>query len=186
MTATVRHRGFTLVELVLVIAIIGVLAAIAIPRLSRGSAGAAVAATREDLALLQRQIELYAAEHGGVYPAYRSDGANAAHTEGAFLRQMLGYSNRLGEISVTQSPAYPFGPYLEGIPPLKAGPQAGNTGVLVITGNTEFSYQKSGGYGWLYNDTTGRIVANLPDLLDAGAIGGEDVFAPVGGEDSDT
>ena len=43
------------------------------------------------------------------------------------------------------------------------GPQADNTGVLVLTGATELAYQAAGGFGWVYNDTSGEIMPNAPN-----------------------
>ena len=63
-----RTRGFSLVELVIVIVIIGIIAAIAVPRISRGAKGASDSAVRGDLAALRAAIDLFAAEHKGVYP----------------------------------------------------------------------------------------------------------------------
>ena len=60
--------AFSLIEVVMVIVILGVIAAIAIPRLSRGSQGAAEAACTRDVQVIQKAIDLYAAEHNGAFP----------------------------------------------------------------------------------------------------------------------
>src|SRR4051812_24050977 len=59
--------GFSLIELVIVIVIIAIIAAIAIPRMSRGGDSAAEAATTQNVVVLQKAVDLYAAEHGN-YP----------------------------------------------------------------------------------------------------------------------
>lgn len=161
-----RQSAFTLLELMVTVVIVGVIAAIAVPRMSSAAESASYAATRRDHAQLQRQIELYAAEHLGAFPAYYSDGANAAHSSAAFVSQLTLSSRIDGQTSSTPSAAYAFGPYLRtGIPTLKVGPKAGLNGVRVVTGSTRPDPSASYHAGWVYNDTTGQIVPNIPDAV---------------------
>ena len=157
-------RAFSILELIVVVVIIGILAAIAIPRFSRGAGGTGRKVTQQNLSVLQGQIELYAVQHQGVYPALNGDGTNAAHTESAFLSQMTSHTDLAGNASNIADTTHRFGPYLrKGIPPMTFGPQADNTGVLVLTGATELAYQAAGGFGWVYNDTSGEIMPNAPN-----------------------
>lgn len=180
-------RAFSLIELIVTVMIIGIVAAIAVPRLSQGAEQAAPEATGNDLAILRRQIELYAIEHGSVYPAYNGDGTNAAHTEAAFLSQMTAYSNIEGQTASARAAAFHFGPYVrQGLPVLKSGPKAGLNAVLVLTGGETLNYRGGAAVGWLYNDTTGAIEANTPAELriwgvDGGVIDGGEAEAISGG-----
>src|SRR5580765_2495355 len=70
--ANSARRAFSLIELVIVVVIIGIIAAIAIPRMSRGTAGAGDSALGGNLSVLRSAIELYASEHGGVFPGNKS------------------------------------------------------------------------------------------------------------------
>ena len=62
-------RGVTLIELLIVVLILGALAAIAIPRLTQSADNAKKNACKTNIDLINSQIELYAAENDGTYPA---------------------------------------------------------------------------------------------------------------------
>lgn len=64
-----RSKGFTLVELLLVVVILGLLAAVAIPRLAHSGGDAKKNACKSNIALINSQIELYAVNNDGTYPA---------------------------------------------------------------------------------------------------------------------
>ncbi len=62
------QRGFTLVELLIVVIILAILAAIVIPQFSSSTVDANEAALDSDLNALRSAIELYKAQHNGLYP----------------------------------------------------------------------------------------------------------------------
>jgi prepilin-type N-terminal cleavage/methylation domain-containing protein len=64
-----RRKGFTLIELLIVILILGALAAIAIPRITQSADNAKKNACLTNIDLINSQIEMYAANNGGTYPA---------------------------------------------------------------------------------------------------------------------
>lgn len=137
--------GFSLIELVIVVVIIGVIAAIAIPRISRGSEGAAESALAGNLAVLRNALDLFAAEHGGTYPATAGDVADA----------LTQYSDITGtSFSATKTTSAYFGPYLRKVPPLPVGASKGNTGIGAADAD---------GVGWIYDASTGKISANTTD-----------------------
>jgi general secretion pathway protein G len=152
--------GFSLVELVIVIVIIGIIAAIAIPRVSQGAAGAADAALRSDLSLLRRAIELYASEHGGTFPGAADAGGTfgSLGSEDAFKNQLLQYTDNKGECSATKDTTHVFGPYLRKFPALPVGDNRGS--VSVGTSNTAPLVSVGDGTGWMYDYSTGEIIAN--------------------------
>lgn len=59
-----KHKGFTLVELVVVVMILGILAAVAAPKLLKTSEAANESGCRQTLAVVRDAIERYAAEQG--------------------------------------------------------------------------------------------------------------------------
>ncbi len=79
-----KHKGFTLVELVVVVMILGILAAVAAPKLLGTSAAATNNGLKQTLATVRDAIERFAAENGGTLP-----GADA--TEATFKADLTEY-----------------------------------------------------------------------------------------------
>lgn len=152
-----KKRGFSLVELVIVVVIIGVIAAIAVPRISRGAKGAGESALRGSLAAMRNSIDMYAAEHNGAFPG--ADGVAAT-----VVRQLTEKTDVAG-VAGTE-----FGPYLRRMPPVPVGPNAAKaTGILIgastpLSGDVDEATDAT--LGWVYNKTTGEIIANTDDQDD--------------------
>ena len=145
-----RAPAFSLVELVVVIVIIGIIAAMAIPRFSRGTAGASDSTLSGDLAILRNALNLYHAEHSNTWP-----------TQAKFVEQLTQYTSVAGAESATWDATHPFGPYLLAIPPCPVGSQTDPDAVAFhTTGAFADPPVASDVGGWLFNTTTGEIIAN--------------------------
>ena len=139
--------GFSLIELVIVVVIIAIIGAIAIPRMSRGAAGAADSALTGDLTTFRKAIDMYAAEHGGTFPA-----------QSTVINQLTLYSDVNGNTQATKDTTYIYGPYLRSIPPQPVGPQKGSTTITDTAGTA--------GFGWVYDATSGKVTANTTTEAD--------------------
>ncbi len=152
--------GFSLVELVIVVVIIGVIAAIAVPRISRGAKGAYDSSVRGSLAALRNAIDMYAAEHGGAFPGADGD-------QDTLADQLTKKTDKSGNVGTTAG-VHIYGPYLrKGIPPLEVGPNRGATGVEMVNTGPAVDETKTTS-GWVYNYTTGDLIANTDDEDEAG------------------
>lgn len=139
-----QPAGFSLLELVVVIVIIAILAAVALPKMSRGSSGANNSALAQDLAVLRKGIELYAADHQGKYP-----------TAANFKRQLTKSTDESGNVGTRGGPQYIYGPYLASISSLPFGNGGSQVGTTTSSSN-----------GWVYDPDTGGITANTGTLTD--------------------
>jgi len=133
-------------EVVIVVAIIAILAAIGIPRMSRGAKGASDSALAGDLATLRNAIDLYATEHGGVFPQYPDP--NKALTM---------YTDNTGRTNGLKVSPYIYGPYMRTIPPVPVGADKGSVKMAAAAAT---------GVGWVYDAAEGKIYANTGDEHD--------------------
>ena len=112
-TMSVRgeHRGFSMIELVIVIAIIAVIAAIAVPRMSTAADQSRARSLQSTTRTLQQAVDTYAAEHDGRSPAGDENG-NVQMDSDALLKRLLARTNESGDVTDDG----PFGPYLKAAP----------------------------------------------------------------------
>jgi prepilin-type N-terminal cleavage/methylation domain-containing protein len=135
-----KHRAFSLIELVIVVVILGIIAAIAVPRMSRGASGAADSSLTANLTVLRNAIDLFQAEHQGMFPS-----------ESSIADQLTKYTDINGNVSATKTGEFIYGPYLRSVPALPVGEKKGATGIAKTDGP---------GVGWIYDAATGTIRAN--------------------------
>jgi len=165
-----QRRAFSLVELVIVIVIIGIVAAIAVPRISRGAKGANESAVRGDLAALRAAVDLYGAEHNGLFPGKNKNDGTSGGTASDMVDQLTKHSDINGKTGAyAPGSGIIYGPYLRnGIPPLPVGANAGSTDVLFDSTNSPPVVSETSGEGWVYNPNTGEIRANTVATDEAG------------------
>jgi prepilin-type N-terminal cleavage/methylation domain-containing protein len=170
------QTGFTLVELLIVVIILAILAAIVIPQFSSSTTDAQEAALDSNLAALRSAIELFKAQHSGVYPGGGAGsagtsaavctggtaGAAAAGSAQAWMDHLLLASDATGRTCTLGDTAiFKFGPYLrKGIPadPITGkGPAVGD--IIVTTTGAPLAPAAATG-GWAVDTKSGQIVMN--------------------------
>ena len=153
--------GFTLIEILIVVVILGILASIVIPQFSNAAHSARENTLKDDLRYLRTQIVVYKAQHGDAAPGYPNADKRATPTWDLFQSQMTMYTNSKSDTSISGSASYPFGPYLQKIPP---NPLTNVTKVLVVANGQAMPTTFQGtDYGWIYKPETQEIVANSAD-----------------------
>ena len=172
------HRGFTLVELLIVVIILAIIAAIVVPQFSASTNDAKESALQSNLAGMRSAIDLYFQQHG-VYPgsadasgatcpnsgnAGTGDASTAAEKAKAFAEQLTMYTNAAGLACSTTDAVFQFGPYLKtaqtGEAGLPANPVTTANAVLAVSaGDLNMTSAGTTG-GWKYDTVTGKIIAD--------------------------
>lgn len=133
------HRGFTLVEILIVVVILGVLAAIVTPQFSGAVEGATVGTTQTELNKLRRAIEVFQVRNENALPVVTAG-------DGTWGALIAGNGEYLREA--------PINSYVTGI----------NSQVIVLGVGPDAAYQTT--HGWIYNSATGEIWAGGFDIND--------------------
>jgi general secretion pathway protein G len=148
------HRGFTLIEILIVVVIIGILAAIVLPQFSNASVLARENTLKDELRYLRTQISVYKAQHRDYSPGYLN-GAVAGSPDAVLVQQLTQFSDDYGNVSGTADNIFKYGPYLTKMP---ANSLTSDATLKVVTGPGPLVADDS--TGWLYNVTTADIIAN--------------------------
>ncbi len=147
-------RAFTLIEVLIVVTILAILSAAVIPAFVDSSDDARDSTLKYNLQVLRNQMQLFRAQHKGRWPGFGGVPGEV---------HFFVYSNAEGAISTTESPAFPFGPY---IPSQRVtNPFNGGKSWKISSdppNETPGSAMgEIGGLaGWFYDPATGRISAN--------------------------
>ncbi len=135
------RSGFTLVEILIVVTILAILAAMVLPQFVSATTETRENSIRMNVFRIRSQLGLYHQHHGG-YPSL--DG---------FADQMTLATDIDGNTAPPGSNGFPYGPYLQEIPP---------------NANTSSSDVGDGAVGssaWFYNEATGEFHANDSDEM---------------------
>jgi prepilin-type N-terminal cleavage/methylation domain-containing protein len=144
-----RRSGFTLIEIMIVVVILAILAATIIPQFSTSISDSKVATMQSNLHTLRSQIQLYALQHGGLFPTITT----------ASLPQLTGNTDVNGNLGTGAS--FMYGPYVQTQIPLN--PIDGHN-VVIATAVFPPTAATSDG-GWLYDAATGQIAPNTTGHL---------------------
>ena len=143
---SLKAKGFTLVEILIVVVILGILAAIVIPQFTSASESAKASSLVTQLQSLRSQLELYQLEHNGDYPSA---------TTATFWAQLTDETELDGTTPEAGDSTY--GPYLQKI--ITNPFEDSSTVVADTTGDVDTG--AAAGVGFIYNNNTGEIKAVL-------------------------
>ncbi len=105
------RRAFSIIEVVITASIAGVVGAIAVPRMVSASENSKAEGLHASAAALQRALDLYVEEHGGLNANQNPDG-NPTNVPLTFIRRLTRPTDAAGNID----PQGMFGPYLRELP----------------------------------------------------------------------
>ncbi len=162
LTQDKAHKGFTLIEMLIVIVILGILAMVIIPQISTSTDDAKLSTLQTNLSTLRNSVELYYAQHNGIYPGAVKGGATTDAE--AFVQQLTRYTALDGTISSVKDDTHKFGPYIKG-DSLPMNPVNGLATIEIDTTTSNITVRASSATatGWKFYSITGVLIANDGD-----------------------
>lgn len=166
------HKGFTLVELLIVVIILAILAAIVVPQFSASTDDAKLAALDSNLSAMRSAINFYYQQHG-EYPGENSSALSggvscstvptpaASDAAGHAAYQMTTYTANEGQAcAIKDATEFPYGPYLREIP----NNPFTDSQTITTTNDGRLAHTSSSTTGgWVYDIQSGRIAADHVD-----------------------
>jgi len=154
--------AFTLIEILIVVVILGIIAAIVVPQFSNASHVARENTLKDDLRYLRTQLAVYKAQHRDTPPGFLANNRSTNVDVSLMTQQLKSRTDVNGNVGADPK-TYPFGPYLQGMPPNPLTQAAGVMGLnrtdpLPKTpgGSVTLDGQKT--TGWIYKPDTLDII----------------------------
>lgn len=163
-----KNEGFSLTEFLLIFCILGVLFSMAFLTVRSNNLNSKEKMLKSGLTEVRKALADYYADHKH-FPCSKDDFNKNADTE-IFLKQLLYYSNQLGEPGLKRSKDFKFGPYL------KSFPNESITGKIEIFIDTSLvanlvemkkliSTSQKAIVGWYYQVEKGLFFVNLNNFV---------------------
>ena len=143
------HRGFTLIEILIVVIILGILAGITFPQFFNATTAAKTSAVQSTAGTLRSAIGLYQVQHSGKLPG---TGAGSSFASNQFWIDMTTQTDDAGHPYTITSTTGPFGPYMQQVAPNVLNSNSTVIDASVIPGSSTpsscgFEYDWNGGVG---------------------------------------
>ncbi|MEM7626840.1 MAG: prepilin-type N-terminal cleavage/methylation domain-containing protein [Planctomycetota bacterium] len=149
---TLKAKGFTLVEILIVVVILGILAAIVIPQFTSASESAKASSLVTQLQSLRSQLELYQLEHNGDYPGLNAAGTGLV-SSADFWADLTGTTDVDGAAATT---GITYGPYLQ---KEIVNPFEDTSTIVASIGTVDAGTGAAADVGFIYDPLTGEIKA---------------------------
>jgi general secretion pathway protein G len=156
--------AFTLMEIIIFVVVVGLLATVVIPQFTSDKKVSRQNLLKDDLQYLRTQIAVYRAQHQDVSPGYPQGYQLVNPEPRAFVDQLTLHSDINCNLSPTDSPAYPYGPYIKQLP---VNPFNNSSDVIIVANNQPMP-APGGPAGWIYKAQTQEIIANLAGKDESG------------------
>ncbi len=151
----------------IVVIILGILAGVVIPAFGNHLQEVKEAGLDTSVEVVQKAIEIYAADHGGTYPGYKAGDTSGNPSEEWFLNQLFLKTTMDGVVD----PQGGCGPYLRSDQGFPRNPLNKKSEVRVKE-KTQPMPELDDKYGWTFNTSTGKFDAVRAES-DGGSTGDE-------------